>query len=159
MGSEAASRPLGSVDATLAASRSLVGVAAGAMSTLGDTITLAQFRALVLVADGRVSGPKDLAAALDIHPSNATRVVERMVKKELLLRSTIEDNRRNVALSVGPAGCDALSRVSTRRRSDIERILNRLPADRAEEAARALREFAVTAGDSAEEAWRLGWGS
>jgi DNA-binding MarR family transcriptional regulator len=159
MGSEAASRPLGSVDATLAASRSLVGVAAGAMSTLGDTITLAQFRALVLVADGRVSGPKDLAAALDIHPSNATRVVDRMVKKELLLRSTIEDDRRTVALSIGPAGCDALSRVSTRRRSDIERILNRLPADRADVVASALCEFAVAAGESAEEAWRLGWGS
>ena len=67
----------GPVDAVLAASRALVGVAAASISVLGDEVTLPQFRALVLVSDGRATAPGDLAVALGIHPSNATRVVDR----------------------------------------------------------------------------------
>jgi DNA-binding MarR family transcriptional regulator len=113
----------------------------------------------VLVADGRVSGPGDLAAALDVHPSNATRVVDRMVAKGLLVRSEAEDDRRSVSLSIGNAGRTALRRVTARRRAEIGEVLDRLPAERAAEVTSALGEFAAAAGERADDAWRLGWGS
>ncbi len=143
----------------MSASRALVGIAARSIAVLDDEITLVQFRALVLVADGRVSGPGDLAVALDVHPSNATRVVDRMVEKGLLVRSEATDDRRNVALSIGSAGRTALRRVMARRRSEIETVLGHLPPGRAADVAAALGEFAAAAGESAEDAWRLGWGS
>jgi DNA-binding MarR family transcriptional regulator len=146
------------LDSAMAASRALVGVAARSMAVLEDEVTLVQFRALVLVADGRVSGPGDLALALDVHPSNATRVVDRMVDKGLLVRSEAKDDRRGVSLAIGSAGHTALRRVMTTRRAEIGEILGRLPPRRAAEVASALAEFAAAAGESAEDAWRLGWG-
>ena len=111
----------------MAASRALIGVAARSIAVLDDEVTLVQFRALVLVADGRVSGPGDLAIALDVHPSNTTRVVDRMVDKGLLVRSEDKDDRRSVSLAIGSAGHTALRRVMTKRRSEIGEILGRLP--------------------------------
>ena len=142
----------------MAASRALVGVAARSMAVLDDEITLVQFRALVLVADGRASSPGDLATALGVHPSNATRVVDRMVAKGFLRRAEVEDDRRSVSLSVGDAGDSALRQVMTRRRAEIGEVLDRLPLGRAAEVAAALGEFAAAAGEPADDAWRLGWG-
>jgi DNA-binding MarR family transcriptional regulator len=147
----------GAVDAAMTASRALVGIAARSLAVLDGEITLAQFRALVLVADGRVSTPGDLAAALDVHPSNATRVVDRMVEKDLLVRSEAKGDRRGVSLAIGRAGRAALRDVMTRRRSEMRAVLARLPPDRVDEVADALGGFADAAGESAEEAWRLGW--
>ena len=151
--------PTATIDAVLAASRALVGVAASSIAVLDDDITLPQFRALVLVANGGVRGPGDLAVALGVHPSNATRVVDRMVAKELLERTESEHDRRTISLSVGRAGRAALQRVTEKRQTEIEEILSRLPVGDAAEVAKAFAQFATAAGEAADEAWRLGWGS
>lgn len=151
--------PPATIDAVLAASRALVGVAASSIAVLDDDITLPQFRALVLVANGGVRGPGDLAVALDVHPSNATRVVDRMVAKELLERTESEHDRRTISLSIGRAGRAALQRVTEKRQTEIEAILSRLSTGRGADVAKAFAEFATAAGEAADEAWRLGWGS
>ena len=147
------------LDAALAATRALVGIAARSIAVLDDELTLVQFRALVLVADGRVASPGDLATALGVHPSNATRVVDRMVAKGLLERAEDPDDRRNVTLSTGPAGRRALRRVMTRRRRDLAEVLGQLPPERVEGVIAALSDLASAAGEPADDAWRLGWGS
>lgn len=147
------------VDAVLAASRALVGVAASSISVLEDEVTLPQFRALVLVSDGRATAPGDLAAALGVHPSNATRVVDRMVAKGLLERTPATDDRRVVTLTLGPKGRSALRRVTARRQAEVEAVLGAMDPDRAVMVAEALGEFAAAAGEAADEAWRLGWGT
>jgi DNA-binding MarR family transcriptional regulator len=149
----------GPVDAVLAASRALVGVAASSISVLGDEVTLPQFRALVLVSDGRATAPGDLAVALGVHPSNATRVIDRMVAKGLLERMPAPDDRRAVTLALGPEGRSALRRVTARRQAEIESVLGAMAPDRAALVAEVLGEFAAAAGEAADEAWRLGWGT
>jgi DNA-binding MarR family transcriptional regulator len=152
------------VDAVLGASKALVGVAARTVASLGqDELTLPQFRALLLVAEGRATAPGDLAGTLDVHPSNATRLVDRLVAKGLLDRAETEGDRRSIALTVTPAGSALLDRVYERRRRDLAEILGRMSAADAAAMADALGRFGELAGEvgdvPADDAWRLGWGS
>jgi DNA-binding Lrp family transcriptional regulator len=71
-------------DAVLTASRALVGVAARSLAVVDPEVTLPQYRALVVLAS---RGPRlvgELAEALVIHPSTATRLCDRLVAKKLV---------------------------------------------------------------------------
>src|SRR4051794_17698243 len=68
-------------DAVLLASRVLVAVAARSLAEVTDDVTLPQFRALVVLAS---QGPQligSLAEQLDVNPSTASRLSERLVRK------------------------------------------------------------------------------
>jgi len=159
-----ADRPEHGVDGVLAASKALVGVAARSLAALeDDDITLSQFRALLLVDEGRASAPGDLAELLEVHPSNATRLVDRMVAKGLVERSASTDDRRVVSLEATVAGRRIVADVLDRRRRAIEEVLADLPPGEADAIGAALGRFATAAGEAtavpSDEAWRLGWGS
>jgi DNA-binding MarR family transcriptional regulator len=156
MATAAAAQWQARADAVLAASKALVGVAAGSLAPVEHELTLVQFRALLLVAEGRASAPGDLAARLDIHPSNATRLVDRLVSKGFVDRSTAPDDRRSVVLDATDEGRAIIGRVLDSRRRQIEQILGRMGAE-AGAVAESLALFAAAAGESADDAWRLGW--
>ena len=69
------------VDTVLAASRALVAVAARSLAEAGDEVTLPQYRALVVLAAQGPRGTAELAAALAVNPSTATRMCDRLVRK------------------------------------------------------------------------------
>ena len=74
------------IDAVMRASRVLVSVVARSLAEVEDIVTLPQFRVLVMIAG---DGPQNLgsvAAALGVHPSNATRLCERLVVAGLVDR-------------------------------------------------------------------------
>jgi len=130
----------------LAASRALVGVAARSLADAGD-ITLAQFRALVVLAGGGGLRASELAAALGVHQSTATRLCDRLVRKGLVGRSAEEADRRAVTVEVTPAGCRLVARVTRRRARDIAAVTARMsPAER-DGAVAALAAFAASAGE------------
>jgi DNA-binding MarR family transcriptional regulator len=142
--------------AVLAASKALVGVAARSLAPVEEELTLVQFRALLLVVEQRVSSPGDLATFLDVHPSNATRLVERLVAKGLVTRDGAADDRRTIVVEATVAGRALIRQVLDQRRRHIDQILERM-GDEAEAVAEALAHFAAAAGESADDAWRLGW--
>src|SRR6476659_9486342 len=72
-------------DALLIASRALVGVAARSLVGVDD-ITLPQYRALVVLTRPAPVTIGDLATALDIHRSTATRLCDRLERKGLVRR-------------------------------------------------------------------------
>jgi DNA-binding MarR family transcriptional regulator len=72
------------VDTVLAASRALVAVAARSLAAAGDEVTLPQYRALVVLAARGPQGTAELAAALAVNPSTATRMCDRLVRKGLI---------------------------------------------------------------------------
>jgi hypothetical protein len=97
---------LGEVEAVLAASRVLIGVAVRSLAPVEDTVTLTQFRALVIIAS---RGPMHLAAlaeAMQVHPSNATRACDRLVASGLADRRDNPADRRHLLLdSDRPGPC------------------------------------------------------
>ncbi|MEN3300637.1 MAG: hypothetical protein V7633_2695 [Pseudonocardia sp.] len=142
----------------MAAARVLVGVSAQSVAAIEDTVTLPQLRILVMVAS---RGPLNLgavAAGLRVHPSNATRAVERLVVAGLLSRDDDPADRRNLQLRLTDAGRDLVATVMDSRRAAIAGILERMPARRRRTLAAALRSFA-DAGDEVSEdiVWSVGW--
>ena len=147
----------GLVDAFIAASRALVAVAARSLADLGEEVTLAQYRALVVL---RTRGPQraaDLAGLLNVTPSTASRMIERLVRKHLVRRVRAKDDRRSVRVHLTDAGQAVVSRVTDRRRADLERILEQMPARGRRALTAALRAFADAAGEAPEQDWALGW--
>ena len=57
------------VDAALTASRSLIAVATRSLGAAAEEVTIAQYRALVVLASRGPQRMADLAAALDVAPS------------------------------------------------------------------------------------------
>lgn len=146
------------VEAVLAATRVLVGVSAQSMARVEDEVTLPQFRVLVMVASRRGMNLGAVATALGVHPSNATRAVDRLVVAGLLLRSDDPTDRRNLQLELTDRGRALVERVMDDRRSAVVEILERMPASRRRALVPVLRSFAAAAGETPEPAvWSLGW--
>jgi DNA-binding MarR family transcriptional regulator len=143
--------------ALLVASRSLVGVAARSLADVEGTITLPQYRALVLLASRGEQNVGSLADALAIHSSTATRLCDRLADKGLIERATSADSRREVTVGLSTEGEELVRAVTARRRNEIRRIAARLnPATRAALIG-ALASFADAAGEVPDDAWKLGW--
>jgi len=146
-------------DAALFASRALVGVAARSLAAIESTITLVQYRALVVLASRESRNVGNLAVALGIHASTATRLCDRLVEKGLIDRKTSAASRREVELGLTVEGRALVRSVTARRRREIIKIIGRLePAQRASLVA-AFGAFADAAGETPDSAWKLGWTS
>lgn len=132
------------VDALFVASRALVGVAARSFAEIED-VTLPQYRALVILSTRPGTTVSDLADALDIHSTSATRLCDRLVRKRLVRRVESSSDRRKTELHLAAGGRHMVERVTARRRADLERIAGRMvPVDVAD-AARVLAAFAAAA--------------
>jgi DNA-binding MarR family transcriptional regulator len=134
-------------DAVLDASRTLVAVAARSLAGVADDVTLPQYRALVVLATEGAKSLGELAVALGVHASTATRMCDRLVRKRLVRRRQSSEDRRAVVLELTPTGQDLVAEVTKRRRTEIARIVARVPRDAREALVSALSEFARAAGD------------
>lgn len=146
------------VDTVLAASRALVAVAARSLAAAGDEVTLPQYRALVVLAASGPQGTADLAAALAVNPSTATRMCDRLVRKGLVRRHRQAGDRRTVRIALTPAGRDLVADVTKRRRAELARLLSVLPQAQYEPVIAAFQAFAEAAGESPAPGAALGWG-
>jgi DNA-binding MarR family transcriptional regulator len=145
------------VDGVLAASRALVAVAARSLATVADDVTLAQYRVLIELASRGPLRLADLAGALGVDRSTATRMCDRLVRKGLVSRRRISADRRGVRVALTSAGADVVADVSRRRRAEIATIVARIPAAGQPAVVVALRAFADAAGEVPEQDWSLGW--
>jgi DNA-binding MarR family transcriptional regulator len=143
-------------EALLLASRALVGVAARSLADVND-ITLPQYRALVVLMRPRAVTVGDLAVTLDIHPSTATRLCDRLERKGLVRRRPgVSSDRRVTPVSLTPKGRRLVQRVTDRRRRDLAEIASSMSPDDLDHVITSLTSFSVAAGE-----WpgvdRFGW--
>jgi len=146
-----------SSDGVLVASRALVGVAARSLAGTEDTVTLVQYRALVLLAARGEMNVGGLADALDVHQTTATRLCDRLVARGLINRVHSPQNRREVVVSLTRAGQTLVRSVTAKRRAELDRIMDRLPAKQRATVNDAFMLFAEAAGEAPDDAWKLGW--
>ncbi len=141
----------------LLATRALVGLAARSLAAASDDVSLAQHRVLVLL-EGRGSQTMGaLAEQLDVNPSTATRVCDRLVEKKLVRRRTDDDDRRSVRVDLTSRGRKLIDQVMNRRRALIADVLHKMTPRAQRNLASALVEFSLAAGELSDRAWRLGW--
>lgn len=144
-------------EAVLTASRALVAVAARSLAIVDADVTLAQFRALVVLSGRGNQHVGELAEALGIHPSTATRLCDRLVSKKLVRRAPDRENRRETSISLSPTGRALVDAVTAIRRAEIAAIVDRVPVASRQPLVDALSAFADAAGEPAPDTWSLGW--
>lgn len=143
-------------DAVLLASRAFVAIAAESLADLAD-VTLPQYRVLVVLSSRGPQNLASLAEALNVNPSTATRLCDRLVRKHLVRRETARLDRREVRLATTPAGASLVQTVIGRRRAKIATLVRRLPAAKRAGLVEALQALGEVAGEVPEQAWSLGW--
>lgn len=135
----------------MAASRAMVAIVARSFSEPGVAITLQQWRVLVIVRNFGPLSPGELARWLGVHPSNATRMCDALVRAVLLDRREDSRDRRRQVLTLTGAGEELVETLHNLRREAFANILDRLPASRRGQVAEAMQEFADAAGDNPEQ--------
>lgn len=117
------------VDTVLAASQMMVAVAARSLDAGAAEVTLPQFRVLVVLSVRGAQRPGDLAADLVVEPSTATRMCDRLVRKDLIARRHSTQDRRTVVVELTDSGQKLVDSVMARRRREFERLAAAVPAD------------------------------
>lgn len=151
-------RPDDVVDAVVGASRALVSIAARSLGAAGEEVTLAQYRALVVLASRGPQRVIDLAGFLDVTASTATRMCDRLARKSLIRRQRLTSDRRTVRVTISAEGRRLVAAVTERRRHGVQAIVSRLSVAEQQQLITTLRMFADAAGEVPEQDWSLGWG-
>lgn len=146
------------VTALLTASRALVGVSAASLAAVEDTMTLTQFRTLVLLSQHGDTTIVRMAQRLGVNPSSAQRQVDKLVRIGLVTRAENPADRRELLVALAPAGRTVVNTVTARRRQALSRIVRKMDPTDAEHLTEALLAFAAASGEPVvEDAVRLGW--
>ena len=120
-------------------------------------MTLPQYRALVVLVSRGPQRVASLAEALAVTPPTATRMCDRLVKKRLLRRRTSSEDRREVHLSITPAGRQLVAEVTDRRRREIANLLADIPATDQAAMVELFGKLAEAAGEVPDQNWAVGW--
>lgn len=148
------------VDAVMSASRVLVALSARAMVQVDPSLTPIQLRALVVLRSRGSVGLTELADALRVHPSNATRACDKLVAADLVYRRDNPENRRALLLELSPTGKQVIRSIESYRRQGVIEVLRRLTPERRTQVAAAMGEFAAAGGEPVEgHLWTMGWSS
>lgn len=110
------------------AARNFAGVIAESLAQV-DEVTLPQLRVLVLASRRPALSNSDVAAALHVHLSNATRICDRLVAAGLLHRQESTADRRRVVLTPTTRGDQLVAAVMNHRRTALVRILQQMPPE------------------------------
>ncbi|MEJ3749195.1 MarR family transcriptional regulator [Actinomycetes bacterium KLBMP 9797] len=144
-------------DALLATSRVLVALAASSIVHVDAEVTLVQFRGLVVLASRGPQRTVDLAVELEVAPSTATRMCDRLVRRDLVRRYRRMEDRRATWVGLTERGRDLVGQVMHHRQAAIGELVRATPVADPEILVAALDAFVRTAGETPESQWWLRW--
>jgi DNA-binding MarR family transcriptional regulator len=104
-----------------------------------------QLRVLLIVAAGEDTNMNRLAEALDVVPSSASRLCDRLEAGGLLRRVPDPRDRREVRLELTPAARQLLDDLRERRRHALSGVLDRMTPAARLDLVRALAAFDAAA--------------
>ncbi|MCX2715981.1 MarR family winged helix-turn-helix transcriptional regulator [Mycolicibacterium sp. J2] len=133
-------------DALITASRLLVAISARSIAEVDESITIPQFRVLVILSTRGPSNLSTLAGLLAVQPSTIGRMVDRLVTAGLLERRPHPQSRRELIVELSARGRKTVRTVTMRRRSEIARVVEAMPVRQRHGLVEALTAF-TAAGD------------
>ncbi|GAA0309985.1 MarR family transcriptional regulator [Kineococcus aurantiacus] len=131
----------------LAGSRAVVGISVRSLADAMESLTLQQYRVLVLICSRGPLRSGALAAAIGVHPSTFTRAVDRLVAAGWVTREDNPDTRREVMVAPTERARVLVGQVLDRRRAEFEAVLARLGEDDRASVREGFSRFAQAAGD------------
>ncbi|MET3809104.1 MarR family transcriptional regulator [Arthrobacter sp. UYEF3] len=135
------------LEGTLIASRALLGVIARSLAPVMDTVTLPQFRVLVVLSNFGPQRMGELALHLGANQSSFSRFADRMVTGGLIARSASPDSRREVIIALTEVGERVYAEVTSARRREITEVLEKLSATDLDAVQAGFEIFARAAGE------------
>jgi DNA-binding MarR family transcriptional regulator len=136
-------------DAMLTASRLLVAISARSIALVDETMTIPQFRTLVILSNRGPVNLVTLAGLLDVQPSTTGRMVDRLVSAGLIDRRPHPNSRRELVAELTARGREVVRRVTAHRRYEIARIVEKMPPPDRRGLVRALTGFTTAGGEPA----------
>lgn len=106
-------------------------------------VSATQFRVLTILARRPGLTLGGLAEALDVVPSSASRLCDRLAATGLLTRAPDPRDRREVHLTLTSTAVELLEDLRQRRCQAIETVLTKMPAGSRRSLLRSLTAFAV----------------
>lgn len=103
--------------------QAMVAIALRSVELAAPSVTLPQFRALLVLTRVGPCNASGLAEQLGAHPYSVTRICDRLVHLEYATRTPRPDNRRQVVLDVTAAGRALVAGVQQHRERDLQRVL------------------------------------
>ncbi|GGZ32514.1 MarR family winged helix-turn-helix transcriptional regulator [Streptomyces poonensis] len=147
--------PLAGVDdvdavtqAVMTASRLLVAISARSLTAVEERVTLPQFRMLVVLAARGPTKLVVLAEQLQVAPSTAMRMVDRLIAAGLADRQVNPGNRRETLLRLTEEGRRTVEDVMARRRTEIAGVVQRLEPRQRVALVEALAAFNEAGGEA-----------
>src|ERR1700751_184230 len=134
-------------DALLTASRSLVAISARSIGQVDETITIPQFRTLVILSSQGPVNLATLAGLLGVQPSATGRMVDRLVAAGLIDRLPHPTSRRELLAALTPRGRDVVYQVTAQRRAEIAENVAKMPSPEPHGLVRALTAFTAAGGE------------
>ncbi|MGK5740549.1 MarR family transcriptional regulator [Micromonospora sp. URMC 103] len=134
-----------------AAAEALVNVLDSAVSRQQVSVSPTQLRVLSLISTRPATNVNRLAELLDVVPSSASRLCDRLEAIGLLRRTADPRDRREVRLLPTPAGEDLLRELAVRRQRAVATVLDRMPYRTQHDLLVALLAFAQAAASAAGE--------
>jgi DNA-binding MarR family transcriptional regulator len=129
---------------------SLVAVLDRARLAQTPTVPPAQLRVLTIIANNQHTNMSRLAEALDVVPSSASRLCDRLEATGLLRRMPDPRDRREVRLMLTPSARRLLDQLRERRREALTAVLDRMTPAARQGLVEALSAFATAADGTAE---------
>lgn len=136
------------IEATVIASRALLGVIARSMAASLEVVTLPQFRVLVVLSTSEPVRMGELAERMRTLPSTFSRWIDRMVAAGWVQRTTSPDSRREILIALTPDGRDLVDDVTDRRRQNIATMLATMTPDNQQAVRIGFEAFAAAAGET-----------
>lgn len=136
-------------DALLTASRLLVAISARSIAQVDDSITITQFRTLVILSNRGALNLATLAGLLDVQPSTTGRMVDRLVGAGLIERNPHPQSRRELVATLTARGRSVVREVTAHRREGIAGVVANMPERERRGLVRALTAFTAAGGEPA----------
>jgi len=134
-------------DALLTASRLLVAMSARSIARVDETITIPQFRTLVILSTRDPVNLATLSGLLDVAPSTTGRMVDRLVTAGLIDRKPHPESRRELVVALTARGREVVAAVTAYRRDEIARVVQKMPRRERHGLIRALAAFTEAGGE------------
>ena len=134
-------------DAVLTASRLLISLSARSIAAVEDSITLPQFRLLVVLHTRGPLRHSTLSEHLGVTPSTASRMVDRLVAVDMVRRDASPNSRREIMVELTDDGQQVVRQVTAKRRKEIAKIVAKMPEDTLRGLVDALNAFAEAGGE------------
>jgi DNA-binding MarR family transcriptional regulator len=144
-------------DAVVVANEAFLATSLDALATLAPEVNLSEYRVLVILDD---LGPQrliDVAAALEVTSTTATRLADRLVRHGLVDRVRHSADRREIHLEISEDGRRLVRGMARKRRRFLSSVLAELPEADQAAALRVMKRLGHGPGwaEGAEEATEI----